>query len=62
MNGDLQSTERLTLTVVEAGRKLGLSRMTAYVAAKNGQIPTIRIGRRILVPRAALERLLDGAS
>jgi excisionase family DNA binding protein len=54
--------ERLTLTVDEAGRKLGLSRMAAYAAAKNGQIPTLRIGRRILVPRVAFERLLDNTT
>jgi len=55
-----EANERLTLTVDEAGRKLGLSRISAYAAAKNGQIPTIRIGRRILVPRVAFERLLAG--
>jgi excisionase family DNA binding protein len=55
--------ERRTLELwPDVGRMLGLSRPSTYAAAKNGQIPTIRIGGRILVPRAALERLLDGAS
>ena len=55
--------ERRTLDLwPDVGRMLGLSRPSTYAAAKNGQIPTIRIGGRILVPRAALERLLDGAS
>lgn len=50
---------RLTYTVPEAGRLLGISRGTAYAAAAEKTLPTIRIGRRLLVPRAALERLLD---
>lgn len=40
------------------GRLLGLSRQSTYDAATRGDIPTIRIGRRILVPTAALARLL----
>lgn len=39
---------------------LGIGRNQTYAAAKSGQIPTIRIGGRILVPRAALMRLLSG--
>jgi excisionase family DNA binding protein len=47
-------------TVHEAGcRILRLSRESAYAAASNGDLPTIRVGRRLLVPRAALERLLE---
>ncbi len=42
----------------EKARALGLGKNAVYQAARNGQIPTLRIGRRILVPRAALERLL----
>lgn len=51
--------ERKTTTVPEAGKVLGLSRNAAYRAAKRGDIPTVRIGGRILVPLAQLERLLD---
>jgi len=54
--------ERQTLTVTEAAQALGVSRNKAYEAAKRGEIPTIKIGGRILVPRAALERMLDGAA
>lgn len=50
---------RLVLTVPEAGRILGLSRNGAYAAAERGEIPTIRIGRLLKVPKAALDRLLD---
>jgi excisionase family DNA binding protein len=51
--------EALTVTTAEAARLLGISRNLAYEAARRGEIPTIRIGRRILVPIAALERLLS---
>lgn len=54
----VQETERLVLTVEEAGRSLGLSRPSAYIAVKRGRIPIIRIGRRIMVPKAALEKML----
>ena len=37
---------------------LGISRGSAYEAARRGDIPTIRLGRRLVVPTAALRRLL----
>ena len=49
---------RLVYTVEEAAKLLGISRSFAYEAVNNGQIPSMRIGRRILVPKAALERVL----
>jgi excisionase family DNA binding protein len=52
--------QRATLTVGEAAKVLGVSRWAAYEAVKTGQIPTVRIGRRIVVPRAALEQMLNG--
>lgn len=51
--------ERLTLSVAEAGTLLGVSRTSAYAWARSGQLPTIRLGKRILVPKHALERLLE---
>lgn len=47
-----------TLTVPEAGLILGLGKASAYEAASRGDIPTIRIGRRLVVPTAGLRRLL----
>ena len=47
-----------TMTVPEAGLVLGLGRGPAYEAARRGDLPTIRIGRRLLVPVAALARML----
>lgn len=51
-------TKRLTLTVEEAGKLLGIGRNAAYECVNTKQIPSIRLGRRIVVPRAALERML----
>ena len=51
--------ESLTLTVKEVAAALNISRGLAYKAVKDGTIPTIRIGRRLLVPRQALDRLLE---
>jgi len=57
---DAKGTSRATLTIEETAAQLGISRSSAYEAARRGQlgVPVIRIGRRLLVPRAALERLL----
>lgn len=51
-------TETATMSVAEAGRLLGISTRSAYRAADAGQLPTIRIGRRLLVPTAKLHDLL----
>jgi len=51
--------ERLTLTVEEAARLLGISRGLAYEMARCGKLPVVRLGRRLLVSKAALERMLN---
>jgi excisionase family DNA binding protein len=56
-----KENECLTFTVPEVAVRLGLSRNGAYEAVATGEIPAIRIGRRVLVPRAALARMLDQA-
>jgi excisionase family DNA binding protein len=53
--------DKKTMSVSEAGKVLGIGRSAAYEAARSGQLPTIRIGRRILVPLVAFERLLEQA-
>lgn len=52
----------LTYTVQETAALLGISPPSAYEGVHSGVIPSIKIGRRILVPRAALARLLEGAA
>ena len=52
--------ERLVLSVDEAARRLGISRTHAYELVGRGELPSIRLGRRVLVPRRSLERLVEG--
>ncbi len=53
--------EKKVLTVMEAAAELGISKGSAYEAVRSGQIPTIRIGRRLIVPRAAFDKMLEQA-
>lgn len=53
--------DRLVYEVPEAGALLGLTRNAAYEAAKRGDFPTIRIGKLIRVPKAALHALINDA-
>jgi len=55
-----QQERRLTVRVPEAAKMLGISRSVAYEAVSRGEIPSVKIGRRVLIPVAALERLLAG--
>jgi len=50
--------EPLTLSVQATARMLGLSRASVYEAIRTGQIPSIRFGKRIVVPRVALNKIL----
>ena len=50
---------RLTLTIDETAKLLGIGRNLCYERVKTGEIPVIKIGRRLLVPRVALEKLLS---
>lgn len=56
MNNEM---ERKVLTVPEAGAQLGLGRNASYDAAKRGDIPTIKLGKLLRVPKQAIERMLD---
>jgi len=58
MTQDLDSLPP-TLTVDQAAEVLGISRSSVYRAANTSEIPTIRIGRRILIPTARLRALLQ---
>jgi excisionase family DNA binding protein len=56
-----EQDDRLVYDVPEAGALLGLSRNASYEAAKRGQLPTIKVGKLLKVPKAALIRLLEQA-
>ena len=49
-----------TLSVEDAGKVLGISRSSAFQAVASGQLPVIRIGKRMLVSRHILEQMLGG--
>ena len=51
--------DKLTLSIEEAAKVLGIGRNLCYDRVKTGEIPVIKIGRRLLVPRRALEKLLE---
>jgi excisionase family DNA binding protein len=51
--------EPVTMTVPEAARLLGVSDSAAYDAAARGEIPSLRIGRRVLVKRHQLLAMLE---
>ena len=49
-----------TYSVEQAAKMLGVGRNSAYEAARRGEIPVIKIGNRLLVPKTAFDRLLNG--
>ena len=51
--------ERLVISVKECQEKMCLSKNSVYEAVRSGILPAIRVGRRILIPKAALERMLN---
>ena len=55
------NAEKLTLSVEQAGKVLGISRALAYQMAHSGGLPTLRFGKRMVVPRRALENMLQCA-
>ena len=54
-------SKRLTYTVEEAADALGISLSCAYDCIRRGDLPSIHLGRRIVIPVAALENLLGQA-
>jgi len=50
---------RLCVTVPEAAAMLGLSRNFTYEMVKQKQLPVVKFGKRLLIPRAALEKRLE---
>jgi excisionase family DNA binding protein len=55
----LDPTSRPTLSVEEFAVVAGISRSTAYDAVRAGQVPSLRFGKRIRIPTAAVLRLLE---
>ena len=57
---ECKTDESLVYDVPQAGAMLGLNKNAAYAAAKRGDIPTIKIGKLLKVPKAAFHAILDG--
>jgi excisionase family DNA binding protein len=57
----IKEKDEWVISVAEAGRRLKLGKNGAYLAAKRGEIPTIRVGHRLRVPVAALNRMWEQA-
>jgi excisionase family DNA binding protein len=61
-NDDHQGASRLVYDLwPEAGQMLGLTRNATYAAAKRGEIPVIKFGKLMKVPKAAFDRMLREA-
>jgi len=54
-----QNDSRLAISVKETAKLLGVSKDLVYEAIKKGEIPAVQIRRRILVPKLALEKMLQ---
>lgn len=54
--------DRLTVSVEEAAALLGISRALAYELVRRGDLPCLRLGRRVVVPRKALENFIEAAT
>lgn len=51
----------MTLSVGQAASALGISRALAYELVRRGELPQLRLGRRIVIPRRAIVRLVEAA-
>ena len=52
------TSEPYAITIAEAADRLGVSKSYAYQLAKDGRLPVVRLGRRVLVPVESLQDLL----
>ena len=55
-----KESPKQTLTVEETAQILGIGRTLAYDLARSGQLPSIRLGSRLLISRPGLEKILVG--
>lgn len=58
----MEDSDCRTYSVREAARVLGLGRNATYRAIYRGEIPALRLGQRIVVPKDALQKLLENPS
>ena len=58
---ELRETDRALISVEEVADVCGIGRTSAYEAVRRGQLPSLRLGRRLFVPVTALLNLLGSA-
>lgn len=61
MQSSATNVERLTYTVPAAAQALGISERSIYNRIYDGTLPTVRVGRRVLIPAAALRQVASAA-
>jgi len=54
-----ETEKRLCVTVPEAAKMLGISRNFAYELVREHKLPVIQLGKRLLIPRVRLEKMLE---
>lgn len=54
----MESNEKLCYSIPEVSKLLGISHIHGYLMAKRGELPVIHLGRRMVVPKSALEKML----
>lgn len=54
--------ERMTYNAKEVAEALGVCKSNVYEAIKTKEIRAVKIGKRLVIPKAELERLLNPAS
>lgn len=59
MSSQKTDENELTWSVPEAGSKVQLSKNAAYAAARRGEIPTVRFGKKLRVPRAKFLKMFS---
>ena len=56
---ELEMVDKLAYSPMEVAELLGLGRSSTYQALAKGRIPSIRVGKKILIPKAGLVKLLS---
>ncbi len=59
MTKEHHKEEALTLSVEHAARLIGVSRSTAYRLVRDGELPAVRVGRRVLILKKPLMQMLE---
>ena len=60
MTKETRDIQRTTYSVAEFAKLAGIGRNQAYEAVRKKEVPSIKFGKRILIPAASLDRLLSG--